>query len=212
MTTGKDWLAWHQPYCDQDSALSRRLRLVQHHITLWLDERRGEPLTAVSACAGQGHDLLGVLATRPDADRVRCTLLEYDERNASVARSAVARAGLKHVKVVHADAGDLRSYVGSVPADLVLMTGVFGNISDDDVHRTIEALPQLCAPEATVIWTRSRRAPDLTPAVRRWLEVAGLVEQAFHAPDDVLFAVGMHRLVGAPQPLTPHGELFTFVA
>ncbi len=36
-------------------------------------------------------------------------------------------------------------------APLVLMAGVFGNITDDDVHRTIQALPPLCAPQATVI-------------------------------------------------------------
>jgi len=147
VTTAKDWQSWHQPYADADSPLSRRLRLVQRHIASWLDERRDEPLTVVSACAGQGHDLLGVLATRPDASRVRCTLLEDDERNVAVARSAFAGAALTNVKVVQADAGDLCSYVGSVPADLVLMAGVFGNISDGDVHRTIEALPQLCAPQ-----------------------------------------------------------------
>jgi hypothetical protein len=212
VTTAKDWQSWHQPYADADSPLSRRLRLVQRHIASWLDERRDEPLTVVSACAGQGHDLLGVLATRPDASRVRCTLLEDDERNVAVARSAFAGAALTNVKVVQADAGDLCSYVGSVPADLVLMAGVFGNISDGDVHRTIEALPQLCAPQATVIWTRSRRAPDLTPAVRRWLEAAGLVEQAFHAPQDVLFAVGVHRFAGVPRPLGPYGKLFEFLA
>jgi ubiquinone/menaquinone biosynthesis C-methylase UbiE len=211
VTTAKDWQSWHQPYADADSPLSRRLRLVQRHIASWLDERRDEPLTVVSACAGQGHDLLGVLATRPDASRVRCTLLEDDERNVAVARSAFAGAALTNVKVVQADAGDLCSYVGSVPADLVLMAGVFGNISDGDVHRTIEALPQLCAPQATVIWTRSRRAPDLTPAVHRWLEAAGLVEQAFHAPQDVLFAVGVHRFAGAPRPLGPDGKLFEFL-
>ena len=168
-------------------------------------------MTVVSVCAGQGHDLLGVLAARADAGRVRCTLLETDERNVAVARSAVAAAALTNVTVLQADAGDLRSYVGSVPVDLVLMAGVFGNVSDEDVHRTIEALPQLCAPDATVIWTRSRRAPDLTPTVRRWFEAADLVEQAFYAPEDVLFAVGVHCFTGVPRPLDPHGRLFTFL-
>lgn len=207
----KDWQSWHQPYADENSPLSRRLRLVQRHVALWLDERKGEPLTVVSACAGQGLDLFKVLSTRPDVGRVCCTLLEMDERNVAAARSAFAAAALTNVTVVQADAGDLSSYVGSVPADLVLMAGVFGNISDDDVHRTIEALPQLCAPLATVIWTRSRRAPDLTPTVRRWFEEAGLVEQAFHAPENVLFTVGVHRFTGVSRPLDPHGELFTFI-
>lgn len=211
VTTARDWQSWHQAYADQQSALARRLRLIQLHVTLWLDERRGESLTLVSACAGQGHDLLGVLAARPDAARIGGTLLEYDERNVAVARATAAATALTNITIVQADAGDLAAYSGSVPADLVLLAGVFGNISDHDVHRTIKALPHLCAPAATVIWTRSRRAPDLTPAVRRWLVTAGMVEQAFYAPDDVLFTVGVHRFAGVPQPLVPRGKLFTFI-
>jgi len=198
------------PYADADSPLSQRLRLVRHHVNAWLDERQGESLTAVSACAGQGHDLLGVLVRRPDAHRVRATLLEYDDRNVAAARAAAA--DLPNVRVVQADAGDLAAYVGSVPADLVLLVGVFGNVSDADVHRTIEVLPQLCAPGATVIWTRSRRAPDLTPTLRCWLQEARLIEHAFHAPDGVLFSVGVHRFAGVPVPLSLHGRLFQFVA
>jgi len=211
VTVAKDWQAWHEPYADENSPLSRRLRLVQGHIASWLDERQGEALTVVSVCAGQGHDLLGVLADRTDAHRVRSTLIEYDARNVAAAQSAVEDAALCNVAVVRADAGDLAAYVGSVPADLLLLAGVFGNISDADVHQTIEALPQLCAPGATVIWTRSRRALDLTPAIRRWLQAAAFVEQAFHAPDDVLFSVGVHRFVGVPRPAAPRGKLFEFV-
>jgi hypothetical protein len=205
-----DWRAWHGAYDDERSDLSRRLRIVQHHIDEWLDERPQGSLTAVSVCAGQGHDLIGVLAARPDANRLRATLLEYDERNVSAARTAIATAGLRNVAVRHADAGDLGSYEGTVPADLVLMAGVFGNISDAHVRRTIAALPQLCAPGATVIWTRSRRAPDLTPRIRRWLEGAAFTELAFHAPPDVLFTVGVHHFTGTPQALAAHGTLFRF--
>lgn len=209
MAVTKDWRAWHEPYADASSPLSRRLRLVRRHIGLWLDDRQGEALTAVSACAGQGHDLLGVLATRADAHRVRATLLEGDERNVAAAQTAAA--DLPNVRVVQVDAGDLAAYVGSVPADLVLMAGVFGNVSDADVYRTIQALPELCASGATVIWTRSRRAPDLTPTLRSWLKEAGFVEHAFHAPDGVLFSVGVHRFAGVPVPLSLPGRLFQFV-
>jgi hypothetical protein len=205
----KDWQAWHEPYADASSPLSRRLRLVRRHVGLWLDDRQGEALTAVSACAGQGHDLLGVVATRADAHRVRATLLEGDERNVAAAQTAAAN--LPNVRVVQVDAGDLAAYVGSVPADLVLMAGVFGNVSDADVYRTIQALPQLCASGATVIWARSRRAPDLTPTLRSWLKEAGFVEHAFHAPDAVLFSVGVQRFAGVPVPLSPPGRLFQFV-
>ncbi|MFI6161264.1 SAM-dependent methyltransferase [Micromonospora haikouensis] len=211
MTTGTDWQAWHQPYADEDSPLSRRLRLVRGAITAWLDERLDEPLTVVSACAGQGHDLVGALAGRSDAARVRATLLEYDPGNVAAARAAAAGAGLANVDIRRADAGRLSSYAQAVPADLVLMAGVFGNVDDHDVRRTVAALPQLCAAGATVIWTRTRRAPDLTLALRGWLRDAGFAERAFHAPDGVLFSVGVHRFTGTPRPLDTSGALFTFV-
>ncbi|HEV7207116.1 MAG TPA: SAM-dependent methyltransferase [Mycobacteriales bacterium] len=211
MAVGRDWLAWHESYDDETSPLARRLRFIQQAIGRWLDERPDARLTALSVCAGQGHDVLGVLAERPDGSRVRATLLESDPRNVAAARAAVERAALANVAIVDADAGDLAAYVGLVPADLILMAGVFGNISDDDVHRTIEALPMLCAPDATVIWTRSRRAPDLTPAVRRWLGESGLLEQVFHAPDGVLFSVGVHQFAGVPHALRPQARLFRFI-
>lgn len=211
VTASTNWPAWHKGYDDDRSALSRRLRVVQRHLALWMDKRPNVPLTAISVCAGQGHDLLGVLATRADAHRVRATLLEYDASNVSAAQTAITKAGLRNVSVKHVDAGDLASYQGAVPAELVLMAGVFGNISDADVRRTIAALPQLCAPDATVIWTRTRREPDLTPRIRCWLQAAGFVEHAFHAPPDVMFSVGVHHFTGAQQPLAAHGKLFQFI-
>ena len=207
-----DWLAWHGQYQDPNSSLSRRLRLIRGHLHDWLDGRRGQALTAVSACAGQGHDLLGVLAERPDAGRVQAVLLESDPRNVAAARLSAAVAGLDRVQVRQADAGRLASYADAVPADLVLLAGVFGNISDQDVRRTIEALPQLCATGATVLWTRSRREPDLTPSIRAWFTAAGLFEQAFDAPAGELITVGVHRYLGQPRPLDPSGLLFRFRA
>jgi Putative methyltransferase len=191
--------------------LAQRLRLVQEHIAAWLHERTDERLTVVSACAGQGHDVIGVLASRPDAYRVRGTLLEYDHRNVAAAQAAAENAGLWDLAVRRADAGQLASYVGAVPADLVLMAGVFGNISDADVRRTVEALPQLCAEGGTVIWTRTREAPDLTPAVRAWLRDAGFEEAAFHAPPGVDFTVGVHRFHGVPRPLATSATIFRFI-
>jgi hypothetical protein len=208
--TDTDWYQWHARYADPGSPLSRRLRLVQHHIATWLDTWPDESRTVVSACAGQGHDLLDVLAARPDADRIRARLIEYDPRNVRAARGRADAAGLRAVSVVCADAGDLASYRGAVPADLVLLTGVLGNLSDADVQATIAALPRLCAAGATVIWTRTRRAPDLTPAIRAWLAEAQFAEDAFEAPDDVLFSVGVHRFTGPPQSLDD-GRIFRFI-
>lgn len=210
MTGTTDWYQWHTLYADGESPLSRRLRLIQYHIATFLDQRPDQALNAVSVCAGQGRDLLEVLAGRPDAARVRAHLIEYDPRNVAVADARVRAAGLGNVVVRRADAGELDNYPAAVPADLVLLAGVLGNISDADVEATIRSLPRLCAADAMVIWTRTRRPPDLTPAIRGWLAEAGFAERAFHAPEDALFSVGVHDFHGVPQPLNPPGRLFRF--
>jgi hypothetical protein len=141
---------------------------------------------------------------------VRAELIEYDPRNVAAAREGIAAAGLDGITATHADAGDFAAYRTAAPADLVVLAGVLGNISDGDVQATINALPRLCAPDATVIWTRTRRDPDLTPTVRGWFADAGFAEKAFHAPSDVLFSVGVHRFHGQPQDAPPSGKVFTF--
>lgn len=177
-----DWSAWHHDYADPESALSQRLRAVQRHIGTWLDSTAPAPVTVVSMCAGDGRDLLEVLDGRPDGDRVTATLVETDERNVERARTHISGLGHPRVHVRRRDAGSTDAYAGAVPADLVLACGIFGNIEDDDVRRTIAALPQLCAEAATVIWTRTRQPPDLTPRIRDWLTERDFEEIEFTAP------------------------------
>jgi hypothetical protein len=137
-----DWEAWHSLYDDPESGLSRRLRFIQGLIEEWLDRTAPNDVRVVSACAGDGRDLLQVLRNRGDSHRVAATLLEYDEGNVERARSAAAE--FPAIAVRHVDAGQAGSYEGALPSDLVLMAGVFGNISDEDVRTTIEALPGMC--------------------------------------------------------------------
>lgn len=210
VSTGRDWHDWHRPYGDPGSELSQRLRLVQGHIRDWLDRRTDGSLTVVSVCAGQGFDLFGVLDGRTDARRIRATLVEMDARNVAAASRRAAVFG-GQVALIRADAGDLATYRDLAPADLVLLVGVLGNITDVDVERTIRTLPQLCADAATVVWTRTRRPPDLTPAVRAWFADAGFVERAFDAPEGLRYAVGVHELSGRSVPLRPTGRMFRFV-
>jgi hypothetical protein len=205
-----DWLEWHQRYEDPNSGTSQRLRLVQGHISDWLDRREEPLLRVVSVCAGHGLDILGALKGRADAGRIRATLVELDPRNVEVARQNAADVDAD-VAILEADAGDRSTYRGLVPADLVVLVGVLGNITEDDVENTIRALPELCADGATVIWTRTRKLPDLTPSVRQWLAETGFTERAFHAPDAFHFTVGVHELTAKPRPLAEGGRLFTFV-
>ena len=66
-----DWHEWHDAYDTPDSYLGRRLALVQSRVRLALDDAPPGPLTAVSVCAGQGRDLIGVLAEHPRRGDVR---------------------------------------------------------------------------------------------------------------------------------------------
>jgi hypothetical protein len=43
-----------------------------------------------------------------------------------------------------------------LPADVLLLCGIFGNVSDGDIRRTVQAVPALCRAGATVIWARPR--------------------------------------------------------
>lgn len=207
----RDWVEWHRLYDDPDSPLSRRLAIVQRAIRAALDRAPEGPVPVVSLCAGQGRDLIGALDDHPRRNDVVARLVELDEQNVEVAQAAIRSQDLRCVNVVAGDAGVTDSYVGAVPARLVLACGVFGNIEDADIVRTIGVLPQLCASNAEVIWTRHRRQPDLTPSIRRWFEDGDFDEVSFEAPDGDLFGVGVERLRGRPKLLERGTRLFTFV-
>jgi hypothetical protein len=125
----RDWLAWHAAYADDTSSLSQRLRIVQHQIHAALPEQPQAALTVISVCAGQGDDLIGVLSVYRYADKIRARLVELDVRNVAHLRAKAEAAGLRHLEVVQGDAADTAMYEDIVPADLVLLCGIFGNIS-----------------------------------------------------------------------------------
>jgi hypothetical protein len=187
--------------------LQRRLALVQRHIRATLDAAPPGPIRVVSVCAGQGHDLIGGLDGHPRARDVQARLVELDPGNCDAAR-AHAPAG---VEVVTGDAAATDAYRGAVPADLLIVCGVFGNISGADIARTIGFLPSLSAPGATVIWTRHRRPPDRTPDVRKWFIDAGFTEVAFEGEEGFVFGVGVNRLARDPEPFEPGKQMFEFV-
>ena len=204
------WAEWHRAYDDAGSDLSARLRAVQHRVVEALDRCSGRPLRALSACAGQGRDLLGVLADHPRRGDVRARLVELDPLNADVVRAAAGAAGMDEVEVVTGDASWTTAYEGMVPADLVLVCGVFGHVTEEDIRHTVRRLPALCAPGATVIWTRGASEPDLRPAVRRWFVEGGFEETAFDTGARHGWGVGTNRMAVAPRPYAPGIRLFTF--
>lgn len=207
----RDYVEWHAGYDDPNSGLSWRLAYVQRQIGDVLDQRSG-PLRIVSACAGDGRDVIGTLAARPDAARVSAYLIEINQTLAQRAREAAARAGLSGVQVRLADAGWTDAYAQAVPADLILLVGIFGNISDEDIHETIRAAPQLCAAGATVLWSRARKPRDINDLIRSWFAEAGFADIDYATCDaQGLTAAGAARYTGRPQPLVPGRRMFAFV-
>jgi hypothetical protein len=225
------WVRWHAAYEDPSSNLSLRLRAVQSMVRAALDESaaraeagagvtvtgvsgdaRPGPIRLVSLCAGQGRDVIDVVATHPEGASVSALLVELHPALVAFARARAAELGVAdRVRIVEGDASQASLAAGAVPADVVLVCGIFGNISAADITRTIQAMPGFCAPGGHVIWTRHRLPPDRTPAIRSDFAAAGFTELAFEAPDGAIFGVGHHRLDGPTAPFDPGQRLFQFV-
>ena len=208
----RDWVRWHDGYEDPASGLSTRLALVQAHVSAALATAPAGPIRLVSLCAGQGRDVIGVLPGHPRLADVSALLVELDPVNARVASDGAAAAGLTGVTVREADAGVVTTYADVLPADVLLLCGIFGNVSDEDIRQTAAAAAAMCAKDGTVIWTRHRRPPDLTGQIRSWFATAGFDEVAFDVPATAtMTGVGVHRLRAAAPPAgLPGGRLFTF--
>jgi hypothetical protein len=207
----KDWVAWHAAYDDPSSSLSARLQRVRSHLWDAIGRAPAGRVGLVSLCAGQGHDVIGVLPHHPRRGDVRAVLVESDAHNAGLARRAAEQEGLSQVEVRRADASLVASFADTLPADVLLLCGIFGNISDGDIERTVAAAPALCRAGATVIWTRHRRPPDLTPQVRAWFAESGFDEIIFDAlGTTTLTGVGVSRLRRVPSAKPPSHPLFTF--
>jgi hypothetical protein len=209
----RDWVGWHEAYDDPASGLSTRLALVQAHLSDALTAAPDGPIRIVSLCAGQSRDVIGVLPGHPREDDVTALLVELDPANAGTARDRAAAAGLSRVTVRVADAGVIAAYADALPADVLLLCGIFGNVADEDIHRTATASAGMCTPGGTVIWTRHRRPPDLTGQLRSWFAAAGFQEVAFDTPETTtMTGVGVHRRAAAGSSELPHGASRAAVA
>ena len=207
-----DWADWYRAYDDPASSLSRRLTVVRQRIGETLDDLAGRNAARiVSLCAGDGRDLLPELATRP-AVAADVVLVELDPVLAAAARRHVEDLTLSGVDVRTADAGRAASWADAVPVDLLLLCGIFGNVSQEDIAATVAAVPSVLAPRGFVIWTRGRFAGglDLRPVIRRWFVDAGAEGIAFDGEPES-FGVGVNRLVGPPATSPPPERLFEFI-
>jgi len=111
---------------------------------------------------------------------------------------------------VTADAALTDQYAGLGPAYLVLVCGMFGNMTADDIRRTIGFCTQLCAHGGTVIWTRNRQEPDQVPRICDWFAEDGFALVWVSDPAEG-WGVGAHRFTANPVPLERGARMFRFI-
>jgi hypothetical protein len=213
VTSGRDWYEWHDTYEDADSTLARRLTVIQGWLRQALDQLPAGPVRLISVVAGQARDIEGVLRDHPRVGDVSGRIVEVDPRNTDVARKALSRIVGDRIEVVTGDAGQADAYLGATPAGILLVVGLFGNIVDADVERTIRLLPGFAAPGAYVVWSRGgarEGVADLNPTVRRWFAEAGFTELE-HTYIEGRQGLGFHRFDGTPAPFPAGEKLFEFV-
>ena len=206
-----DWAEWHRHYDDPTSGLTRRLAVVKSRLGEALDLTGADKPQVLSLCAGEGRDVVPVLASRRSGRVPAALLVEREPGLAQRARDAAAAARLKEVEVRCADAGDLRSFADFLPVEVLMLCGIFGHLDDVDLKGVVCSVPQLVRGGGTVIWTRGRSDPDMRPVVRGWFAEAGLPELSFDGdPED--FGVGVNAVPVSTQwqPLPSVGRLFTF--
>jgi Methyltransferase domain len=214
MTEVRDWHAWHEEYADPTSSLSRRLAEVRSQLATLL-EGRDPGVRLLNLCSGDGRDTIPVVAE--SKSEVDACLVELDPELAETARRGAEEAGVQ-LEVRIADAGIVATYADRLPVDVLMLCGIFGNVPDADVVRTVAAARLMVAPGGAVIWTRGNRVPDDPtersddPAewVRGRFEAVGFEELAFVKPEDASYRVGVElqrRIVDQELP----ERLFSFV-
>ncbi|HUR78426.1 MAG TPA: hypothetical protein VMZ22_10795 [Acidimicrobiales bacterium] len=204
-----DWIAWHAEYEDPDSRLSLRVAEVRAQLGAAIDRMPDGPVRIISACAGEGRDVIPVVSTHARRVDITARLVELDRDLAQRGR-AIAPS---NVEIVTGDASVTSAYDGAVPANIALFCGIFGNVSDDDIQHTIRTLPSLLAPQGEVLWTRYTNEPDLTPRIRAWFADAGFEEMAFVSEVGLRYGVGTHRLAPTTErdPFDAGVTMFSFL-
>ncbi|MHB8341007.1 MAG: class I SAM-dependent methyltransferase, partial [Mycobacteriales bacterium] len=129
-----DWLQWHEAYDDAGSSLARRLEVVRRHVADALNALGpDEPQRILSLCAGDGRDLLPELEAQPARAR-QVVLVEKDPTLTAAAAERARVLGPGTTRVILGDAGELAMFADCLPVDLLLLCGIFGNVSDDDIE------------------------------------------------------------------------------
>ncbi|MDZ8237690.1 MAG: class I SAM-dependent methyltransferase family protein [Nostoc sp. ChiQUE01a] len=208
----KDWFEWHDLY-NTEPVLQQRLEIVQEYIAYSLNASGDGTVHILSVCAGDGRDLLGTLKNHPRKQDVYARLVEIDSNLVERGRATIQSLGLaKQIEFVNGDATIAANYVGAVPADIVLVCGVFGNLSEEaELNRLLDNLSFLSKEGAFVIWTRGHsNGIPYSDNVRKTFRASGFEELNFKLTATGNMGVGIHRYLGKNFTEPKEQQLFVF--
>lgn len=202
----RDWADWHRQYDDPDSELSQRLDVVVSAVRAVLDQSPPGPVRVLSLCAGQARDLCRAADGHARAADLVGVAVELSGGLAAIAAEELQRAGTR-VEVRVADAGRPVFWSDVTPVDLLLLVGIFGNVTDGDIARTVAAVPAMVRPGGVVVWSRHRREPDVVPQVHDWFRAAGCTPVGLTSGGPGSWAVGVERVEGTDTGGAPPASL-----
>jgi hypothetical protein len=213
MNLSMDWVKWHENYKASPS-LKARLLVVREHLSRCFDSLPPGVIQVLSICAGDARDLIGLLATHPRKMDVRAHLVENNVELVENGQKVIIEAAFEEqLQFVIADATISSTYLGLAPVDVVLMSGVFGNLRSEEVARLIGSLGLLCKCGGYVVWTRHRRLHNglnQIALIRQLFSESDFEEVLIENTSDNKFAIGSHRYKGAGQVLRGGVKLFEF--
>lgn len=206
------WFEWHDLY-NTEPKLQQRLQIVREYIWSAIDASPAGKIRVVSLCAGDGRDLLGTLASHPRKNDVYGRLVELNPQLADRGKASVESAGLSNqLEFINGDASNSSNYIGVVPADIIIVCGIFGNLADEaELRRLISNLPVLAKKGSFALWTRGHSdGIAYSDTVRRVFQENQFEEVNFQLTLTGDMGVGIHRYLSEGLPLPKNQQLFEF--
>ena len=141
---------------------------------------------------------------------MRGLLVELNPANVAEARRRAQAAGLDNLEVLEGDAGLSENYPSAGRASLVVVSGVFGQLSMEDVVRTITLLTEICKTGGSVIRTTYEVLSEKQVAIEGHFADHAFEQVGFELTSGKTYGVVQHRYRGEPQPLSHPARIFTY--
>ncbi len=209
--TSGNWDRWpDRAY--QLTSYQDRLRLVQQHLAEAIQSAPPGPIRILSICAGDGRDLIEVLSEHERRADVSAVLIELSPKSVARGIQSAIEAGIENaVAFRNTDATRWSAYRGLIPADIVILCGVWGHVPVRQRARLTSALASICAVGGCVIWSRGvSRGMERLPQIQTHFNARSwkVAELRFTPASD--WAVATYRFLGAAQPVPDNEQIFNF--